>query len=59
MQERAGKITMKGNPLTLTGKWVSVGDKAPDFEVLDNDLRPLRFSSYRGKACVIFEEIPC
>lgn len=53
MQERTGKITMKGNPLTLTGEWITVGDKAPDFEVLDNDLRPLRLSSYRGKVCVI------
>jgi thiol peroxidase len=53
MEERAGIITMKGNPLTLVGKDLQVGDPAPDFEVLDNDLSPVRLSSYRGKVCVI------
>jgi thiol peroxidase len=53
MIERAGIITMKGNPLTLVGKELKVGDLAPDFEVLDNDLAPVKFSSFRGKICVI------
>ena len=53
MIERAGIITMKGNPLTLVGKELKVGDIAPDFEVLDNDLAPVKFSSFRGKVCVI------
>jgi len=38
MTERAGVITMKGNPLTLIGEEVRVGQKAPDFTVLDNGL---------------------
>mgnify|MGYP001814133965 CR=1 FL=1 len=53
MIERAGIITMKGNPLTLAGKELKVGDLAPDFEVLDNDLAVVKFSSFRGKICVI------
>jgi thiol peroxidase len=53
MEERTGIITMKGNPLTLMGKEVKVGDSAPDFEVLDNDLTPVKLSSFRGKICVI------
>ena len=53
MIERAGIITMKGNPLTLAGKELKVGDLAPDFEVLDNDLASVKFSSFRGKICVI------
>jgi thiol peroxidase len=53
MEERTGIITMKGNPLTLIGKEVKVGDPAPDFEVLDNDLSPVKLSSFRGKVCVI------
>ncbi len=53
MEERAGIITMKGNPLTLIGKQPKVGEHAPDFEVLDNDLSPVRLSSFRGKVCVI------
>ena len=31
MQERAGIVTMKGNPLTLVGNEVHIGDQAPDF----------------------------
>ncbi|RZB33873.1 MAG: thiol peroxidase, atypical 2-Cys peroxiredoxin [Desulfobacteraceae bacterium Eth-SRB2] len=53
MEERTGIITMKGNPLTLMGKEVKAGDSAPDFEVLDNDLSPVKLSSFRGKICVI------
>ena len=53
MIERAEIITMKGNPLTLVGEELKVGDLAPDFEVLDNDLAPVKFSSFRGKICVI------
>ena len=53
MEERTGIITMKGSPLTLIGKLPKVGEPAPDFEVLDNDLSPVRLSSFRGKACII------
>lgn len=53
MQERAGIITMKGNPLTLVGNEIKVGDKAPDFIALDNNLAPLRLSSFKGKGCVL------
>ena len=53
MEERVGIITMKGNPLTLVGKELKVGDPAPDFEVLDNDLTPVRLSSFKGKVCVV------
>jgi thiol peroxidase len=53
MEENSGIITMKGNPLTLVGKQPKVGDPAPDFEVLDNDLSPVTLSSFRGKVCII------
>jgi thioredoxin-dependent peroxiredoxin len=53
MQERSGAVTMGGNPLTLTGTQVRVGDSAPDVEVIGNDLSPVKLSSYRGKVCVI------
>ena len=53
MKERTGIITSKGNPLTLMGNEVKVGDKAPEFEVLANDLTPFRFSSIHGKICII------
>jgi thiol peroxidase len=53
MQERSAAVTMGGNPLTLTGSEVKVGDSAPDVEVIGNDLSPVRLSSYKGKVCVI------
>jgi thiol peroxidase len=53
MKERTGLITMMGNPLTLVGNEVKVGDKAPDFIALDNALSPVKFSSYRDKVCII------
>jgi thiol peroxidase len=44
---------MKGNPVTLVGDEVKVGDAAPDFTALDNDLSPVSLSSYRGTICII------
>jgi len=53
MTTRKGVVTMKGNPLSLVGDELKVGQPAPDFEVLDNGLKPVKFSSYKGKVCVI------
>jgi thiol peroxidase len=53
MQERDGLVTMKGNPITLMGNELQVGDKAPDFVAIDNDLTPVSFDSFRGKVCII------
>lgn len=53
MPERKGVITLHGNPLTLIGNEVKVGDKAPDFTVLDNSLAPVRFKFVRGKVSVV------
>jgi len=53
MEEHTGSITMRGNPLTLQGKELHSGEPAPDFEVLDNNLQPVKLSNYRGKVCVI------
>ena len=53
MEERTGVITFQGNPLTLLGRALTVGDPAPDFEILDNDLQPVRVSSFRGKVVII------
>ncbi|MHC4772819.1 MAG: thiol peroxidase [Planctomycetota bacterium] len=38
--ERENVITFQGNPLTLVGDAVSVGQSAPDFTVAANDLSP-------------------
>lgn len=53
MQERKGVVTIHGNPLNLVGNPVKEGDKAPDFTVLDNDLKPVSLSTYKGKVCII------
>jgi len=51
--ERKGGATMKGNPLTLIGDELKVGDNIHDCELLDNDLNPVKLSSFRGKVCII------
>jgi thiol peroxidase len=53
MQERKGIITMKGKPLTLVGNEVKLGQKAPDFEVIANDMSSVNLSSFKGKVCII------
>ncbi len=53
MDERQGLITIHGNPLTLVGDEVEVGSRGPDVELLDNDLNPVKLSSYLGKILVI------
>jgi len=53
MEERKDVITMKGQPLTLLGNELKVGEPAPDFEALNNDLSPVKLSSFRGKVCII------
>jgi thiol peroxidase len=53
MNERSGLVTMRGNPIILLGPELKVGDSAPDFAVVGNDLSEVKFSSYRGKVCII------
>lgn len=53
MKERKNAITMKGNPLTLLGDAVKVGQKAPDFAAVANDLSVVKFSSFSGRVCII------
>ena len=53
MSERIGAVTMKGNPLTLTGQEVKVGDQAPDATLVANDLSEVKLSSFKGKKVII------
>jgi thiol peroxidase len=53
MTERTGIVKSKGNPLTLVGNEVKVGDSAPDFEVLDGSLNSVRLSSFKDKVVVV------
>jgi thiol peroxidase len=53
MEERSAAATIHGNPLTLVGKELGIGDPAPDAELLDNSSNPVKLSSFQGKVCVI------
>lgn len=51
--ERKNVITFKGNPLTLVGPELKVGDAAPDFTATDAGLKPVKLSDFKGKTVVI------
>lgn len=38
VEKRENLVTMHGDPVTLVGKEIKAGDKAPNFRVLKNDL---------------------
>jgi thiol peroxidase len=51
--ERRGATTMRGNPLTLIGPELKVGDAAPDFAVVDSGLKPYGLKESGGKVRII------
>lgn len=53
LRERTGLITSKGSPLTLLGEELKVGDKAPDFQVLDNSMQPVSLTAFSGQIKII------
>lgn len=53
MSKNVNKVTFKGNPVTLIGNEIKVGDKAPDFTVLSSTLTPTTLAEYKGKVIVI------
>ncbi|MCD6379845.1 thiol peroxidase [bacterium] len=44
---------MGGNPITLVGPELKVGDSAPEFIVTDNDLNPKSLNDFEGKIKMI------
>ncbi|MCL2851607.1 MAG: thiol peroxidase [Defluviitaleaceae bacterium] len=50
------KITFKGNPLTLSGSTLNIGDVIKDFTVTKNDLSPLALADTKGVR--IFLSVP-
>ena len=53
MNERSNVITFQGSPLTLIGNEIKVGDKAPNFNVVANDLSPVTLGDYIGKTLIV------
>jgi thiol peroxidase len=53
---RSGAVTFKGNPLTLAGEAVKVGEQAPDFTLhafVDGGLKTLKPADLKGKPTII------
>ncbi len=48
---------MKGNPLTLIGPELKVGDKAPEFEAIGKGMQPVTLAS-TGNTIRIFSVVP-
>ncbi|WP_138415292.1 thiol peroxidase [Aquibacillus sediminis] len=46
-------VTFKGNPITLVGDEVKVGDQAPNFKVLDQDLNEVTLDKFKGQVKII------
>ena len=46
-------VTFHQEPVTLLGTEVKVGDQAPDFTVLSNDLKEVSLQEYKGKVKLI------
>ncbi|WP_353093520.1 thiol peroxidase [Tissierella praeacuta] len=57
MEKRKGLITMGGNPVTLLGKEIKVGDKAQEFTVLKSDLTPFTLKD-AGNGVKIISVVP-
>jgi thiol peroxidase len=51
--ERKGVVTVQGNPLTLVGPDLAVGEKAPAFVAVDKDLKEVRYADFAGKVLLI------
>ncbi|MBG9772107.1 thiol peroxidase [Brevibacillus laterosporus] len=46
--ERQGVVTFKDQPVTLLGPEIKVGDTAPEFSVLANNLSPVTLADSKG-----------
>lgn len=53
MEEKSGAVTLHGNPFTLLGNPLKVGDPAPDVTLLDNELNPVSLNDFKGKVCIV------
>ena len=51
--ERKNAVTMKGNPLTLLGEEVKIGEKAKGFKALNNNLEEVSSDKFKNKIKLI------
>ncbi|MGA2599484.1 MAG: thiol peroxidase [Bryobacteraceae bacterium] len=57
VQERAAATTLRGNPMTLLGPELKAGDKAPEFDVINDSLKPVNLGA-TGNHVRIFSVVP-
>ncbi len=55
--ERPGATTLRGNPLTVVGPELKTGDHAPNFQAMDDALKPVDLAA-TGKGVRIFSVVP-
>lgn len=53
MERRENAVRSGGNPVTLLGKELSIGDKAPDFTALKSDNSTISYEDLKDKIKVI------
>jgi thiol peroxidase len=46
-------VTLRGNPLTVGGKFPQKGDKAPEFTLTGNDMKDVTLKDFAGRKKVI------
>lgn len=51
--DRENIVTVKGNPVTLLGEEIKVGQKAPEFKVLTPDLNEVSIDKFKQKVKLI------
>ena len=57
IMERPNAITLKGKPLTLIGPELKVGDRAPDFTLIDQSWSAINLAA-TGKRARVFSVVP-
>src|SRR5262249_56513827 len=58
MQKREKAVTFKGNPLTLLGPQLKVGDKAPDFACVTSGLEVIGIGKTQANKARLFSAVP-
>src|SRR3989338_8696732 len=53
MPQATATVTLKGNPVTLVGNDVEIGQSAPDCTLVANDLSAFKLSSLKGKKVIL------
>ena len=52
-EERKGVVTFDGKPVTLIGPEIHVGQRAPEFKLLDSNMAEVSLSQSKGKVRLI------